>query len=466
MSVGWYLAPYKVRTERSGRPARYCAMDDFTPQIMGVDGGDWSESEILGDIAVVKVRASLATLSTIAGTAPFFRIPNHTAPSDTLGDLTGAQRNALLNKLQALGYTSAEIQAALPANWVSLTLGQVLRFAATRRLKPRWDDVAQVIKVDGIVQACRPIADVDRAVSAQPLGHVQLAVLAWTSFLSGLYFGTGFRPSHLAIEYFAREAVRLGLTIQEHSYDFLAWVAQNSSMLLFRLFGAFPTTGILDTFAGADENPITTNWSGPTLIIGGVSDGQMRKLSQQVLIDTAAKQCDSWYDISTFGPNSECYFDVPTLPASGDIFTLYVRLASPGVNNATDGYSVDDFIIGSPNRTRIYRLDNSVATQLGADINEVTWAAGDSAGVQMIGSVITPTRRPSGGSWALFTATRSDGTYTAPGNIGMGGNEFSSVIARYDNFGGGTVAGGATLTPPSSMNRGMNVGMNRRLVQV
>lgn len=165
MSLAWFICGYKIFSLHGGvNNGRVCAMDDFSPQIIGQDGGGWAETEVLGGYAVVKVSASDATLTTIAGTAGFQRIPAHWALTDTLGDLTNPQKNAILSKLNAMGYTNAEINAALPNNWQNVTLGQVLRFAAQRRLTPRYDDVQQQIVLDGALVGCRPVADVDAAV--------------------------------------------------------------------------------------------------------------------------------------------------------------------------------------------------------------------------------------------------------------------------------------------------------------
>jgi hypothetical protein len=168
MAIAWFICEYKIKQpEGEPRPTRYCAMDDFTATIRS-DGGDWAESEVLGGYAVVKVRASASTLTTIAGTARFQRIPNWVNLSDTLESLTTAQRTAILNKILAMGYTQAEIDAVIGANlagWRTKTLGQVLRFIASKRLKPRWDATNQQIVLDGILQACRAIDDVDTAVS-------------------------------------------------------------------------------------------------------------------------------------------------------------------------------------------------------------------------------------------------------------------------------------------------------------
>lgn len=167
MAIAWFICGYKQKAGGPfGRPFRYCAMDDFTQQIEA-DGGAWSESEVLGGYALVKVRASEGTLSVIGGTGGFQRVPNWINLNDTLGDLTTAQRNAILSKIQEMGYTLAEISAVLGGNlasWRTKTFGQLLRFIAQRRLKPRWDDVQEQIVLDGELQACRPVSDVDEVV--------------------------------------------------------------------------------------------------------------------------------------------------------------------------------------------------------------------------------------------------------------------------------------------------------------
>ena len=162
MPIGWFIAPYKRRPTTGPVPTRYCAMDDFTSQIVA-DGGAWSESEVLGDCAIVKVRASSQTLSDIASAQGVTRIPLQIL-DDPLSSLTNAQRNAIRNRILAMGYTTAEINAALP-NLANVTLGQVLRFAATRRLRPRYDRASDTIVLDGQVETPRPVADLDAAVA-------------------------------------------------------------------------------------------------------------------------------------------------------------------------------------------------------------------------------------------------------------------------------------------------------------
>lgn len=161
MAVGWFLAPY-VRRAGARRPTRYVVVDDLTAAIRA-DGGDWTETEVLGDHAIVKVRASAATLNLVAAIPGVTRIPVGRL-DDPLSSLTAGQQQALRDKVLALGYTPAEVNAALPNPIGTYTLRQVLRFVATRRLKPRYDQATDTIIIDGPVQPVRPIEDVDAAV--------------------------------------------------------------------------------------------------------------------------------------------------------------------------------------------------------------------------------------------------------------------------------------------------------------
>lgn len=154
----WFLVPYLRRTSMP-RPERYCAMDDFSSAIKA-DGGEWTETEVLGNHAIVKVRASAATLQTINAAQGFTRLPKDRL-DDALSDLTQQQRTALRDRIEALGYARAEWQAALGTDLGAVTLRQVLVFVASRRLKPRYDAGTDTIVLDGPVQACRPVADVD-----------------------------------------------------------------------------------------------------------------------------------------------------------------------------------------------------------------------------------------------------------------------------------------------------------------
>jgi hypothetical protein len=149
MPVAWFFVPYKRRP--GSDPIRYCAMDDFTAQIVG-DGGNWREAECLGNHAVVKVRASVGTLLAINAEAGFRRVPVERL-DDSLATLTLIERLGLRDFLvNTLGYPLAELQERFLGDLGDYTLGDVLRFALRRRLKPRYDAAADSIVLDGPVQ--------------------------------------------------------------------------------------------------------------------------------------------------------------------------------------------------------------------------------------------------------------------------------------------------------------------------
>jgi hypothetical protein len=176
MPVGWFLIPY-VRDDFVGgsriRPGRRLPIDDLTPTIWADNGfpqGNvpgspefWTEAEVLGQHAIVKVRANVATLQSINAIAGVLRIPVASL-DDPLSSLTAPQRNALRDKVLSLGYTLAELQARFPNDLRTYTLRAVLTFIARRRRKVRYDEQSDTIVDDGPEQQVRPIDEVDGAV--------------------------------------------------------------------------------------------------------------------------------------------------------------------------------------------------------------------------------------------------------------------------------------------------------------
>jgi hypothetical protein len=162
MPTAWYIVPYKRRP--AWPPTRYPAIDDHTAQIRAL-AGEWTETEILGNRCIVKVRAPAAALEQLATLPNYKRLPKDRL-DDPLADLPPAALTALRDEILDQGYTLAEIQARFPdANLANTTLGDVLRFMATRRRKPRWDPDVEEIVLDGPVQTSRPVDEVDRVIS-------------------------------------------------------------------------------------------------------------------------------------------------------------------------------------------------------------------------------------------------------------------------------------------------------------
>lgn len=158
MALGWFVVPYKRRLPLT-LAARYCVIDDLTAQILS-EGGEWDETEILGDKALVKVRAAQATLTLVSNIAGVFTIPQKWIEmQDSLSNMTAGERNQLQSAVLSLGYTQAELDAAMGstlAQWRTHVLGDLLNMAATRRLQPRYDSATDTIFVDGPIQPVKP----------------------------------------------------------------------------------------------------------------------------------------------------------------------------------------------------------------------------------------------------------------------------------------------------------------------
>ncbi len=207
---------------------------------------------------------------------------------------------------------------------------------------------------------------------------------------------------------------------------------------------AFPTTGILDTFTGADENPIVTNWT----VKIRPTDDNLKRLSNTLQNEFQGGIGSGWYDISTYGPDSEVWATVTTKgPTNGDQIRLYLRLVDVGLSTV-DGYearlvSVD----AGTDAVRIFRLDNGSSSQLGVDISQ-EFTDGDGFGFEAIGSTLAVYRK-SAGVWTLLD-TRTDSTYTAAGYLGVQFTQSGVGSPVLDDFGGGTVVvGAAPLTRPT-----------------
>jgi len=138
-------------------------MDDFTPQIIA-DGGDWSETEVLGvgmGQALVKIRMQTSELLvSIVGTSGFRRLPKDNLADRLLG-ISPQQLDAIQSLLLKAGYEQVEIDDTMSLDWSNKTLGDMLTFWATRRLEPRYDVPTDAIICDGPPLPCKSINTVD-----------------------------------------------------------------------------------------------------------------------------------------------------------------------------------------------------------------------------------------------------------------------------------------------------------------
>jgi hypothetical protein len=165
MPIAWFISKITRREKRVMLVYRKAVIFDYVAEIeQSIDGGKVVLTEVLGSFAIAKVKASSAVLDSIASNPNIQRLPK-TLLTESLSDLTNAQKTAIVSKLQEMGYTTTEIRNRLGNNIGNKTFGDVLRFATTRRLKPRYDEASDTIFVDGPEQPVAPIEWVDGEVN-------------------------------------------------------------------------------------------------------------------------------------------------------------------------------------------------------------------------------------------------------------------------------------------------------------
>ncbi len=184
-----------------------------------------------------------------------------------------------------------------------------------------------------------------------------------------------------------------------------------------------PTTSVLDDFNRSNTGPPpSTNWT--TLFSG-------HKVVSNACVGNGSVDNISYWNVSTFGADCEAYRTISTKPPNGNYIQLHLRFKDMTLGT-TDGYVLSCIPQAGTDIWRIYRLDNSVLTQLGADItSELT--AGDKMLFTAIGSTLEVWQYTSG-AWVSL-GSRTDATYGAAGYIGIGDYTTGCVS---DDFGGGT----------------------------
>jgi len=206
---------------------------------------------------------------------------------------------------------------------------------------------------------------------------------------------------------------------------------------------AFPNTGLLDSFAGVNQDPISgNNWSGSSFLAGDT--GSLALISNQLTDATGGgTDTSSYFSLTKFGPDCECYITVATASAvTADVVKLLLRGQDPAPASMS-GYELHVEKSAGTDIWRIRRRDMLVATQLGADMNQEI-ASGDAIGFAVVGTTLSAYYKASGGSWTLV-GSRDDSTYMVAGYMGVKTNQASARAWKLDDFGGGTTS---TFTVP------------------
>lgn len=194
---------------------------------------------------------------------------------------------------------------------------------------------------------------------------------------------------------------------------------------------AFPTTGILDNFNRAAEDPLSDGgkWSNPLLS----GQGSLEVTSANQCAELDVNNGSAYRSNQTYGPDTEAFITASTVGANDEDASLYLRIRQVGAGTM-DAYVLSAAKLAGTDEWTFSRVDNEVFTVLGAVITQ-EYSNGDSIGYEAIGSTLTAYYLPSGGSWSAL-GNRTDGTYPDAGFIGL---EIRLSTFRFDDFGGGTV---------------------------
>lgn len=156
MPVGWYIVPLRKDEAYTGPllASQDLAIVDHEAAIIA-SGGAFAWVRILGQRAIVKVRASAGVLTTLNGV--YKRFPKN-AFNDSLADLSNAVKIGLRDEALDQGYTMQEITDRFGTDLGQYTLAQVMRFMASRKRMTRYDSGTGAIVEDGDIVIIEPDA--------------------------------------------------------------------------------------------------------------------------------------------------------------------------------------------------------------------------------------------------------------------------------------------------------------------
>lgn len=199
----------------------------------------------------------------------------------------------------------------------------------------------------------------------------------------------------------------------------------------------FPNTLVIDDFNRANAETLGANYT------EGIDSTGLTgfDISGNTAVPDVAAQCQTYYNVQNYGPDCEVHALIGVEQSAGAGWSLYVRLVNEGTANV-DGYSVSWVTDAGTDIIRIYRLDNEVHTQLGADILQ-EYSAGDRIGMRVTGSTLEPWIRVGDTGNGTSLGTRTDSTYSAAGKLGI--VHYSDGSGSLNDFGGGTLNGDVTI---------------------
>lgn len=194
---------------------------------------------------------------------------------------------------------------------------------------------------------------------------------------------------------------------------------------------AFPTTPVLDGFAGTDGLLNTGSWG--VLALDGTA---LSRIGNQAGAATAGFR-GSYYTPSTFPiARLEAHGRLAVLPAGSD--SAYLSAYLNPTSAAANGYALEVNPNQVPANVKLYKVSAGSTAQLGATINTAA-AVGDQWGFQALLSADTRSL-----ALILFRngaplGVRTDASTPHAGNVSLS-LEMENTVGRWDDFGGGIIA--------------------------
>jgi subtilisin family serine protease len=186
---------------------------------------------------------------------------------------------------------------------------------------------------------------------------------------------------------------------------------------------------ILDDFNRANET--LSDGGRWTNGVAGSGESGLKVVSSQ-LSCSKSTTCTAWWNAGSFGPDSETWGTITTLPGTSNAIRLYTRVKQPG-GSGIDGYMLRTNQQTGTDQVFLERLDNGAITTL-LTINQEL-SLGDTLLFRARGSTLEAWRFD-GSSWSRLGFVL-DSTYPAAGYVGVG---LRGMTGRLDDFGARTLS--------------------------
>ena len=205
---------------------------------------------------------------------------------------------------------------------------------------------------------------------------------------------------------------------------------------------------IVDNFDRLNENPLSDGGRWSNGVIGAGESGLY--IPNNWLACSRTTTCTAWRNATQYGPDSESWTRIATLPGTSNSLRLYVRIQQPG-SSASDGYMLRTIQQTGTDQVLLERLDNGAIVTRLTILQEL--AVGDTLLLRAKGTTIEAWRND-GSSWSRLGLV-TDSTYSAAGYAGIG---LRGTTGRLEDFGARTLGVPSPTAPSAAQGLGATAG--------